>query len=72
MKQKTSVHTLSIKVDLSGSRVIIGQSAKKSMIQICHVLKQNKGWEIADSSCPTKSVTPISNRLWFHNLKFIL
>ena len=72
MKRKASMHTSSVKADWSDSMEMIVQLAKKSVIRISHVLKQNKGWQIADSPCPVKSMTPISNRLWFQNLKFIL
>ena len=68
MKQKTSMHTPSVKADLSDSMEMIVQLAEKSVIRIYHVLKQTKGWQIADGACPTNSITPISNRLWFPNL----
>ena len=67
---KTSMHTPSVKADLSDSMKMIVQLPKKSMIQICCVWKKIKGWQIADS--PTKLMTPISNWLYFLNFKFIL
>ena len=41
MKRKTSMVTTSVKADLSDRNEIIVQLAKKSVIQIGHVLKQN-------------------------------
>ena len=69
---KASMHTLSVNVVLSDSMERLVQLAKKSVIKICRVGKQNQGWQTADSSCSTKLMTPISNRLWFQNLKIIL
>ena len=57
LKRKTFIHTPSVETDWSDSMEMIGQLAKKTVIRICHVLKQNKGWHIADSPCPTKSMT---------------
>ena len=48
MKRKASMHTPSVKADWSDSMEMIIQLAKKSVIRICHVLKQNTGWQIAD------------------------
>ena len=36
----------------SDSMEVIVQLIKKSVIQICHVLKQNRRWQTADSPCP--------------------
>ena len=65
MKRKISMHTPNVKADLSDSMEMIVQLAKTSMIQICHVLKQNKWGQIADSSCPTKSTTLTSKSTMF-------
>ena len=70
-ERKTSMRTPIVKADLSVRMEMIIQLAKRLLIQICHALKQNKEWEISGSPCPTKLMTPISNRLWFRNLKFI-
>ena len=43
MKRKTSIHTPSVKADLSDSMEMIIQLAKRYMIQICHVLNKIKG-----------------------------
>ena len=72
MGRKTPMRTPTVNADLSGSVVMIVQLVKKSMMQMCHVIKQSNGWQIADISCPTKAISPISNRLWVQNLKFIL
>ena len=52
MKRKTSMHSPSVNADLLDSMKMIVQFAKKSVIQMFHVLKQNKGWQTADSPCP--------------------
>ena len=46
-----AVHTTSIRADLSNSMEMIVQIVKDSVKQICHVLKQNKRWQIPDSLC---------------------
>ena len=43
------MHTPTVKADLSDSMKTLVQLAKKFGIQICHVFKQNKGVQIADS-----------------------
>ena len=63
-KRKISMHTPGINVHLPGSMEMIVKLAKTFL--------SCKGWQIADSSCPTTLITPTSNRLWFQNLKFVL
>ena len=67
-EQKNYKHWLSIKYDLSVVWRWLFNCQRTLWCQF--VVSGNKIKE-AGSLCPTKSMTPVSNRLWFQNLKFI-